>query len=55
MDCVITRKFHNGGDPRMWVLTVFENNSYRMFEFENELEAKLVLKEQQSAILSFTK
>lgn len=38
----------------MWVLTVFENNSYRMFVFENEKEAKLVLKEQPSAILSFT-
>lgn len=53
-DFVITRKFHSGGDPQMWVLTVFENNSYRMFVFENEKEAKLVLKEQPPAILSFT-
>ncbi|HWK23827.1 MAG TPA: hypothetical protein VNS08_12420 [Ureibacillus sp.] len=40
----------------MWVITVFEKNSYRMFEFENEVEANQVLKGLKgSAILSYTK
>ncbi len=40
----------------MWVITVFEKNTYRMFEFENEMEASQALKGLKgSAILSFTK
>lgn len=40
----------------MWVITVFENNTYRMFEFEDKKEASLALKGfKSSAILSFTK
>ncbi|WP_255502403.1 hypothetical protein [Lysinibacillus sp. SGAir0095] len=40
----------------MWVITIFEKNTYRMFEFENEMEATLALKGlKSSAILSYTK
>jgi len=40
----------------MWVLTVFENNSYRIFEFADKREAALALQKfGKSAILSFTK
>ncbi|WP_267897027.1 hypothetical protein [Lysinibacillus yapensis] len=40
----------------MWVVTVFEKNTYRMFEFENEMEAQQVIKGLKgSTILSFTK
>lgn len=39
----------------MWVVTVFEQNSYRMFEFEEKNEATKVMANFGSAILSFTK
>ncbi len=40
----------------MWVITVFENKTYRMFEFEDKMEANRALKGfKSSAILSFTK
>ncbi|PYF07239.1 hypothetical protein [Ureibacillus chungkukjangi] len=40
----------------MWVITVFERNTYRMFEFENKMEARQALIGLKgSAILSFTK
>ncbi|HWL25966.1 MAG TPA: hypothetical protein VNR38_19810 [Ureibacillus sp.] len=40
----------------MWVVTVFEQDSYRMFEFEEKKEATLVMASYQgSAILSYTK
>jgi len=40
----------------MWVITVFEESTYRMFEFENEMDANQALKSLKgSAILSFTK
>lgn len=39
----------------MWVLTVFENNSYRMFEFAKKNEAISALQKYGNhAILSFT-
>lgn len=45
-----------GGDSYMWVITMFENNTYRMFEFKNKEEANKALKSLKgSAILSFTK
>lgn len=40
----------------MWVLTVFENDSFRIFEFVEKTEATLALQKYgESAILSFTK
>lgn len=40
----------------MWVVTVFEQNSFRMFEFEEKNEATLVMANfTGSAILSYTK
>ncbi|MDN4493453.1 hypothetical protein [Ureibacillus aquaedulcis] len=39
----------------MWVITVFENNTYRMFEYESEKQANLALEGlKSSAILSYT-
>ena len=39
----------------MWVVTVFEQNSFRMFEYEEKAEATLALQGFNSAaILSFT-
>lgn len=39
----------------MWVVTVFENNSVRIFEFAEKKEATLALQKYgDSAILSFT-
>ncbi|WP_255507919.1 MULTISPECIES: hypothetical protein [Lysinibacillus] len=39
----------------MWVITVFEQNSYRMFQFENKNEATVALSQFSCpAILSFT-
>lgn len=43
-------------DPKMWVLTVFEKNSYRIFEFIEKNEATLALQKfSHSAYLSYTK
>ncbi|SOC35958.1 hypothetical protein [Ureibacillus acetophenoni] len=40
----------------MWVVTVFEQNSFRMFEFEEKNEAAMVMANfTGSAILSYTK
>ncbi|WP_268870986.1 hypothetical protein [Ureibacillus manganicus] len=40
----------------MWVVTVFEQDSFRMFEFEEMNEATLVMASfKGSAILSYTK
>jgi hypothetical protein len=40
----------------MWVLTVFEKNSYRIFEFVEKSEATMALQKfGKSAFLSFTK
>ncbi|MEK5330856.1 hypothetical protein [Lysinibacillus sp. FSL W8-0992] len=40
----------------MWIITVFEQDSYRMFEYTTQDEAKLALKNiQQTALLSYTK
>lgn len=39
----------------MWVVTVFEQNSFRMFEYEEKAEATLALKGFSEAILSYTK
>ncbi|WP_268870987.1 hypothetical protein [Ureibacillus manganicus] len=40
----------------MWVVTVFEQNSYRIFEFVQQEEAtKLLEIFKHSAILSYTK
>lgn len=45
-----------GGIPKMWVLTVFEQNTFRMFEYEIKSEATKALQRfNGSAILSFTK
>ena len=39
----------------MWVITVFEKNSYRMFEYNNKNEATIALaKFKQPAVLSYT-
>lgn len=39
----------------MWVITVFEKNSYRMFEYNNKSEAtKALEKFNKSAMLSYT-
>lgn len=39
----------------MWVLTIFEQKSYRIFEFETKEEAVTVLgKIESPAILSYT-
>ncbi len=44
------------GDPSMWVVTVFEQNSIRMFEFTEKSEASIVMESfQGTAILSYTK
>lgn len=40
----------------MWVITVFEKNTFRMFEFNNKNEAKAALASfKQPAVLSYTK
>lgn len=40
----------------MWVITVFEQNSIRMYEFVEKSEATLVMERfKGSAILSYTK
>jgi hypothetical protein len=40
----------------MWVITLFEKNTYRMFEFDTEMEAIQAIKGLKgSAILSFTR
>ncbi|MDN4493452.1 hypothetical protein [Ureibacillus aquaedulcis] len=40
----------------MWVVTIFEEKTYRIFEFETKEEALMVLETIESpAILSYTK
>ncbi len=40
----------------MWVITVFEENTYRMFEYSTKSEATIALnKFKQTALLSYTK
>lgn len=40
----------------MWVITVFEKNTFRMFEYNDKNEAKIALaKFNQPAVLSYTK
>ncbi|MDM5250724.1 MULTISPECIES: hypothetical protein [unclassified Lysinibacillus] len=40
----------------MWIITVFEQNTYRMFEYDNKNEATVALKKfNQTAMLSYTK
>ncbi|WP_274381830.1 hypothetical protein [Lysinibacillus cavernae] len=41
----------------MWVITVFEENTYRMFEYSSKSEATSALNKfkQQTALLSYTK
>ncbi|MFJ7649429.1 hypothetical protein ACIQ1H_18085 [Lysinibacillus sp. NPDC097279] len=40
----------------MWVITVFEQDTYRMFEYTTQAEATLALKNiQQTALLSYTR
>lgn len=39
----------------MWVLTIFEQNTFRIFEFETKEEAEVVLQNTQApAIISYT-
>mgnify|MGYP007126055325 CR=1 FL=1 len=39
----------------MWVLTIFENNNVRMFQYETKAEAQKALKAtSQPAIISYT-
>lgn len=39
----------------MWVLTIFEQNTYRIFEFDTKEEALSVIQKVESpAILSYT-
>lgn len=48
-------KFKLKGESSMWVVTVFEKNTVRMFEFAKKGEASLVMKKFPGlAILSFT-
>lgn len=40
----------------MWVITVFEKDTFRMFEYNNKNEATIALKTfKQTALLSYTK
>lgn len=40
----------------MWVITVFEKNTFRMFEYNNKKEATTALAQfKQPAVLSYTK
>ena len=40
----------------MWVITVFEQDTFRMFEYTTQDEAKLALQNmKQTALLSYTK
>ncbi|MFA1739601.1 hypothetical protein [Lysinibacillus fusiformis] len=40
----------------MWIITVFEENTYRMFEYTSKSEATIALhKCKQTALLSYTK
>lgn len=40
----------------MWIITVFEENTYRMFEYTTKNEATVALKNfKQPAMLSYTK
>lgn len=40
----------------MWVVTVFEQNTYRMFEYQTKAEATVCLKGfTNTAMLSYTK
>ena len=39
----------------MWVITVFEKNTFRMFEYNNKNEATAALRKfKQPAVLSYT-
>ncbi|MBM7607332.1 hypothetical protein JOD29_000569 [Lysinibacillus composti] len=39
----------------MWVLTVFEQDTFRIFEFDNQNEATMAIKNfKQPTILTFT-
>ncbi|MGD2198526.1 hypothetical protein [Lysinibacillus sphaericus] len=40
----------------MWIITVFEENTYRMFEYTSKSEATIALSQcKQTALLSYTK
>lgn len=40
----------------MWVITIFEKNTFRMFEYNNKKEATTALaKFNQTKVLSYTK
>ncbi|MFJ7921159.1 hypothetical protein ACIQ6U_15515 [Lysinibacillus fusiformis] len=40
----------------MWIITVFEENTYRMFEYTSKNEATIALSKcKQTALLSYTK
>ncbi|WP_175527012.1 hypothetical protein [Lysinibacillus sp. SG55] len=44
------------GMTYMWVITVFEENTYRMFEYRSKSEATTALhKFKQTALLSYTR
>jgi hypothetical protein len=44
------------GMTYMWVITVFEENTYRMFEYSSKSEAKNALNNfKQTALLSYTR
>lgn len=40
----------------MWVITIFEQNTFRMFEYNNKMDATNALEKlNQTAVLSYTK
>jgi len=44
------------GMTYMWIITVFEENTYRMFEYSSKREATNALhKFKQTALLSYTR
>ena len=48
--------FEYKGDFTMWVITVFEKDTFRMFEYSTKDEATMALKTfKQTALLSYTK
>lgn len=54
-ELLYNKKINLRGDPSMWVVTVFEENSIRIFEFADKSEASMLMESYNgSAILSFT-
>ncbi len=49
------KNYFLGGDPTMWVLTVFEKDTFHLFEFETKEEAlALQSKTEYPSVITYT-